>query len=166
MGLYTLNSSSHKKRRLHAPQDSMLMRQATCGDDGDARKGGDVIRFYRFPGLAESAQNTVLRRLASTVKPVSPVALDTEFCYYVELKPGVSPETLSPRTKAGRTLRWLLAETFEPSMVLQSHSHFGSQKTARLEVGAGCCDRENKLLARCAEIAERDADPKSARHCD
>ena len=46
---------------------------------------GAVLRFYRFPGLASSACDTLLRRLAATVKPVSPVALDTEFCYYVEL---------------------------------------------------------------------------------
>ena len=118
---------------------------------------GAVLRFYRFPGLASSACDTLLRRLAATVKPVSPVALDTEFCYYVELAPGVDPETLSARTRAGRTLRWLLAETFEPSMVLQNSSHFGAG--AANIVAEGCCGRENKLLARCSEIAARDADP-------
>jgi phosphoribosylformylglycinamidine synthase len=137
----------------------MLLRQNTGGIAPlePPATAGAVLRFYRFPGLASSACDTLLRRLAATVKPVSPVALDTEFCYYVELAPGVDPETLSARTRAGRTLRWLLAETFEPSMVLQNSSHFGAG--AANIVAEGCCGRENKLLARCSEIAARDADP-------
>ena len=68
----------------------MLLRQNTGGIaplDPPATAGA-VLRFYRFPGLASSACDTLLRRLAATVKPVSPVALDTEFCYYRWVRQG------------------------------------------------------------------------------
>ena len=147
----------------HTPSN-MMLRQETGGIAAspapDAPAAGAVLRFYRFPGLAESARDTLLRRLRACVRPVRPVALDTEFCYYVELGAGVDPLGLSKHTPQGRTLRWLLAETFEPSMVQQNTSHFGAGEAGAAGAGGGCCGRENALLARCAEIAARDADAK------
>lgn len=139
----------------------MLLRQNTSLSDGPSTgNAGAVLRFYRFPGLADAAQDTLLRCLAASVKPVSPTAIDTEFCYYVELAPGVDPQHLSHGTKLGRTLRWLLAETFEPSMVSQSKSFFEGGGLSPLAVAKeGCCMRETKLLSRCAEIQTRNADP-------
>ncbi len=143
-----------------------LLRQVTSTDDAEpdlTPVAGSVLRFYRFPGLGAAAERNLLATLQASVKPVSPTALHTEYCYYIELRPGVDPAALDPAaTREGRVLSFLLAETFEPSMCTTA-SHFasaGAGAAAHPTAGAtACCPREAALLARTADVAARDADP-------
>ena len=104
-----------------------------------------LLQFYRFPGLGDAARDTLVDRLPTDV-PVA--SLETELCYYVELASGVDPSTFGSETKQGKTLRWLLSETFEPSMCVQGTSHFGGNSTS----SESCCAREQELFARVSNI--------------
>ena len=73
-----------------------------------------VLTFYRFPGLSDAARDTLTERMKKAGLQIE--SLESELCYYVELAKGVDPAKLGPSTKKGKTMQWLLAETFEPKI--------------------------------------------------
>ena len=82
--------------------------------------------------------------MAEPLKNFPIESIETELCYYVELASGVDPATLSASTSKGKTLRWLLSETFEPSMCVQNVSHFEDASASK----SACCAREQVLVDR------------------
>lgn len=80
-----------------------------------AHVGSPLRRFYRAPGLTAHASRTLLTHLRAQLAPlgVGVDALETEFCFYVELQ-----DTASSNLSAADqdTLHWLLSETFEPQL--------------------------------------------------
>ena len=105
-----------------------------------------LLTFYRFPGLSDAARDTLVDRLSQTV-PVA--SLETELCFYVELAPGVDTKSFNADTKQGKILRWLLSETFEPSMCAQNMSFFSGDISA----SKSCCQREQELVDRATQLS-------------
>ncbi|GBF90353.1 hypothetical protein Rsub_02459 [Raphidocelis subcapitata] len=92
-------------------------REAARGSDSSPQEKltsspGGVVQLYRYPGLAESAAATLLRK--ARAKACDAVAsVDGEVCFNVQLT-----EPLS--AKEAETLAWLLRETFEPELLRPS----------------------------------------------
>jgi phosphoribosylformylglycinamidine synthase len=66
----------------------------------------DLIHFYRIPALSEAKGKELLllcrQKISSEIK-----GLRTEYCFNIETTSAIIPEEM-------KTLKWLLAETFEP----------------------------------------------------
>jgi phosphoribosylformylglycinamidine synthase len=69
---------------------------------------GKLLHLYRSPALSEYKKKVLLEQAASAVDhPIND--METEYCFNIQLA--------APLTDAeGETLRWLLAETFEPRL--------------------------------------------------
>ena len=64
-----------------------------------------LLHFFRYPGLTETKRNALVTLVQERVsQDIS--ALDTEFCFNIDVSAPLTPEEL-------RKLSWLLAETFE-----------------------------------------------------
>ena len=105
-----------------------------------------LLTFYRFPGLSDSVRDSLVEKHPEIS------TLETEICYYTELGNGVDVTTYEKSTKKGATLRWLLSETFEPSMCVQGLSHFATTASSSTTTEAACCAREQELLTRTSGI--------------
>jgi|WetSurMetagenome_2_1015567.scaffolds.fasta_scaffold00042_73 phosphoribosylformylglycinamidine synthase len=69
---------------------------------------GKLLHLYRSPALSEYKKNVLLDQVASSIDPLVK-NIETEFCFNIQVS---GPLTDSE----AETLRWLLAETFEPQL--------------------------------------------------
>ena len=67
-----------------------------------------VLHLFRLPGLPQPKSEALLQTANSRVSS-SITQIETEYCYNIELEDELGPQE-------SKTLRWLLAETFEPEM--------------------------------------------------
>ncbi|MEW6570465.1 MAG: phosphoribosylformylglycinamidine synthase [Nitrospirota bacterium] len=65
-----------------------------------------LLHFYRKPALSQARKEQLLATVKKSILPVIK-DIETEYCFYVEVTDTLTDEELN-------TLRWLLAETFEP----------------------------------------------------
>ncbi|GAX81039.1 hypothetical protein CEUSTIGMA_g8474.t1 [Chlamydomonas eustigma] len=88
----------------------------------------EVIQLFRYPGLSDSASQTLLRKANAKVADVI-TSVDGEQCFNV----GISSQLSG---KEAETLAWLLRETFEPER-LTPESKFSpnNSSTTVVEVG-------------------------------
>ncbi len=66
----------------------------------------DLIHFYRIPALPEAQEKELLLLCRQKISPEIK-GLRTEYCFNIETTSAIIPEEM-------KTLKWLLAETFEP----------------------------------------------------
>jgi len=66
----------------------------------------DLIHFYRIPALPEAQEKELLLLCRQKISPEIK-GLRTEYCFNIETTSAINPEEM-------KTLKWLLAETFEP----------------------------------------------------
>ncbi|MEN8162606.1 MAG: AIR synthase-related protein, partial [Acidobacteriota bacterium] len=85
-----------------------------------------VEHFFRSPGLPESWRTALANKVATRVSP-DVRDIRTEFCFNIQLTGGLSEPHFD-------TLRWLLAETFQPEN-FGRHSFLQSKEGQIIEVG-------------------------------
>jgi phosphoribosylformylglycinamidine synthase len=68
----------------------------------------NLLHFYRVPALTAARRDELLSLVRIKVSPKID-AIETEYCYNIEVEETLSPDEMS-------TLRWLLSETFEPEL--------------------------------------------------
>jgi len=76
-----------------------------------------LIHFYRTPALSEAKEKELLSRVQQKLSS-DIIGIRTEYCFNVEITEPLTPEEM-------KTLKWLLAETFEPEN-FSSASYFTS----------------------------------------
>src|SRR4030065_2636275 len=65
-----------------------------------------LIHFYRIPAWSEAKEKELLLLCQQKISPEIK-GLRTEYCFNIETTSAIIPEEM-------KTLKWLLAETFEP----------------------------------------------------
>ncbi len=90
------------------------------------------IHMYRAPSISSYKKNVLLKTVNETIRP-DIVDIETEFCFNINASEPLTDKELS-------TLRWLLAETFEPEnfsskSFLARHSNTPSLQQSIFEVG-------------------------------
>nr|XP_034190946.1 phosphoribosylformylglycinamidine synthase isoform X1 [Osmia lignaria] len=86
-----------------------------------------IIRFYKVPGLKSGQFNNKFNDLKHISNLI--IGLETESCYYVEIKESLNEEEL-------KVLKWILSSPIEPNN-LKSHSVFDKELDNYLIVEIG-----------------------------
>lgn len=77
----------------------------------------DIIRFYKIPGLKSGQLKSKFNDIIQITNQINSV--ETEFCYYVEIKEHLTEEEL-------KILKWILSSPLE-SHNLKSSSTFNEK---------------------------------------